>query len=264
MQNEKHNIFIYGSGNMAWALASNFSRVGISLAGIAGRNTEAVKELCHRLVVEHCEDILTQSKEGDIVFLAVNDDALSELNESLSLPGRLVLHTSGSVDISAISAISEHIGVFYPMERLIKFQQISLKTSPLCIEVGSQDWDRIIYGLANAISDKVFRLSSLQRKHLHIAAVFVSNFTTYMLSAGNDLLKKYDLPETILDSLVKTTFEGLTTQNASFRQTGPAKRADINIIKEHINLLQKDFPELSDTYRILSESILNRYKSGQN
>ena len=256
---EDKKIFILGTGNMSWALAKSFLDAGVRIDGIYGRNISAAKELSQKLGIAHCEDILNASREGDVVILTVKDDALPLLNESLRLPGRIVLHTSGSVEMGAISNISDQIGVFYPMERVIKFKDPDFRLVPLCVEANSSMLLEKINTLASKISTRVYNITSEQRKKLHLAAVFVSNFTTYMLSAGSDLVKKYDLPEGILDSLVATTLDGLTVQNAGERQTGPAKRGDIKVVWDHIHQLEKDQPELADMYKLISLRILKRY-----
>ena len=256
---EERRIFIFGTGNMSWALAKSLVDAGLRVDGIYGRNILAAQELSQKLDIAHCENIHDASLARDIVILAVKDDALSLLDESLRLPGRIVLHTSGSVEMDAISHISDQIGVFYPMERVIKFKDPDLKSVPLCIEANSPTLLVEINGLASKISSQVFSITSEQRKKLHLAAVFVSNFSTYMLSIGSDLVSKYNLPEGILDSLVATTLDGLTTQNASERQTGPAKRGDIKVVWNHIHQLEKDQPELAEMYKLISLGILKRY-----
>jgi len=257
--NEGSNMFIYGTGNMAWALARGLQREGIAVAGIYGRHRENAEELCRRLDVPYCENIGEASKPGDTVILAVKDDALAALNTTLRLPGRMVVHTAGSVDLAAIDDISEYTGVFYPMERVIKFKDPDFKSVPLCIESRSPKKLAGLRALAEKLSEQVFEISSEQRKNLHLAAVFVSNFTTHILTLGGDLLNRYHLPPTILDSLVRTTFDNLTVGNAPERQTGPARRADIKIIWNHICQLEKDQPELAELYKLLSFGILKRY-----
>lgn len=255
----ERRIFIYGSGNMAWALAKGFQDVGILVAGICGRNKNAVTELCDKLGIAYCEDITIASNIGDIVILAIKDDAIPIVNKLINLPGRIVLHTAGSVDIKAIENISENTGVFYPMERVIKFKEPNFTEIPICIESNSPDMLDVIQSLAEKLSNQVYVLSSLQRKKLHLAAVFVSNFTTYMLSLGDDMIRKHNLPNNILDSLIQTTFENITSQNASERQTGPAKRGDIKVIWEHIHQLEKEQPDIAELYKLLSLGILKRY-----
>lgn len=252
-------VFIYGSGNMAWAIAKAFSDKGIPIAGISGRTATNVKELADKLGIDFVGDLHTATTEKDIVILAVKDDALPVLNETMKLKGRQVIHTAGSVELQAIKDISETVGVFYPMQRVIKFSEPSFQSAPICVEANSSALKTVLLEWANGLSNQVYELSSDQRKKLHLAAVFVSNFTTYMLSIGSDILKQNDLPSHILDSLTEATFDGLRTANASDKQTGPARRADIKIIGEHVKLLEKENQELADLYKLLSLGIVKRY-----
>ena len=107
----ERRIFIYGTGNMAWALAEGFARQGVPVAGIYGRHAAVAEELAARLGITACKDLVQESNPGDWVILAVKDDALSLLNDSLRLPGRLVTDTAGSVDREGSRDVSEQSGV---------------------------------------------------------------------------------------------------------------------------------------------------------
>ena len=47
--------------------------------------------------------------------------------------------------------------------------------------------------VANSISDSVYEINSDQRKALHVAAVFVNNFTNQLYKIGNDICKENNI-----------------------------------------------------------------------
>ncbi len=60
------------------------------------------------------------------------------------------------------------------------------------------------------ISKNVYRIDSSQRKHLHVAAVFVSNFVNYMYTVGENICKENNIPFEILHPLILETAEKAT------------------------------------------------------
>ena len=57
--------------------------------------------------------------------------------------------------------------------------------------------------MANLIGKKVYAINSEQRKALHIAAVFVNNFTNHMYKTGSDICAENKVPFAILEPLIK-------------------------------------------------------------
>ena len=192
----------------------------------------------------------------DIYIIAVSDDAIASVSRHFIHTEKLVIHTSGSV---AMDALPEHVrkGVLYPLQTLSKAENIAFKDIPLCIEAGHKDDLELLRKLAQAISEQVYDVSSEQRKHLHLAAVFVNNFTNHMYSIGAEICKKQQLPFTMLQPLIKETARKIEFLFPKKAQTGPARRNDAGTIQRHIELLntKKD----KTLYRLLSESIKDSY-----
>ena len=254
------NIFIYGTGNMAWALTHGFLSIGIKIAGIYGHTEENAIELSSHFNIPRITDLDAEVKTDDILILAVKDDALLQLNESLRLPGRIVLHTAGSVEMAAIQSISERVGVFYPLQRVRKYQDSAFCGIPICVESSDKQVLVDLLALADKLSGNAIGMDSEQRQKVHIAAVFVSNFANYMFVMGNELLKENNLPSNILDALLKDLIQDVSLERAAEKQTGPARRGDLKVIQSHLKLLEKN-PNQEAIYRLLSFEIL-RYFNG--
>jgi predicted short-subunit dehydrogenase-like oxidoreductase (DUF2520 family) len=93
---------------------------------------------------------------------------------------------------------------------------------------------------------------------LHVAAVFVSNFTNYMLTSGKEISDKAGYSFELLQPLIIETINKAITAGPVASQTGPAVRYDLNTIEKHSELLSFS-PELKNIYKELSESIMNFY-----
>ena len=108
--------------------------------------------------------------------------------------------------------------------------------------------------VAGSLSGKVYEASSLQRKCLHLAAVFTCNFSNHMYALADELLKKYNLPFEAMLPLIDETARKVHEIAPRQAQTGPAVRYDVNVMDSHLQMLA-DEPRLQDVYRQLSESI---------
>jgi predicted short-subunit dehydrogenase-like oxidoreductase (DUF2520 family) len=242
---------------MAWAMAYAFKHAGIKVC-VSGRSPEKVKMFAAKLDIPFLLSLEDETAPDDLVILAVKDDALPMLNKSLRLPGRWVCHCAGSVDLSEIQNIAERTGVFYPIQRVSLFSVPDFSHAPICIEAADSELLMVLKQLGAKLSDHVLELNSEKRRMAHLAAIFVSNFPNFMMMMGKEILVQNQLPETLLDELARNTFDGCVPSNAEARQTGPARRADLKIIGNHLHLLENN-PFLEQVYRLLSFEIMKRF-----
>ena len=100
----------------------------------------------------------------------------------------------------------------------------------------------------------VVKMNSQQRKQLHIAAVFACNFSNHMYSIADDLLAKKNIDFKILLPLIRKTNANLEKKKPKEVQTGPAKRNDKAIIREHIDTIKEK--EIKELYQKISANII--------
>jgi predicted short-subunit dehydrogenase-like oxidoreductase (DUF2520 family) len=92
---------------------------------------------------------------------------------------------------------------------------------------------------------------------LHLAAVFVNNFSNHLFTLTKDLLKSKELPFDVLKPIIQETALKIMEMDPALAQTGPAKRGDTVSLNIHRSLL-KDETQLLNLYNILTESIQNK------
>ena len=130
------------------------------------------------------------------------------------------------------------------LQTFSKDKEIDFSEIPFCLEAENEKDYNLLKTLALSIGQKVYSISSKQRKTIHVAAVFVNNFTNHLYKIGNDICKQNNVPFEILLPLIKETslkIEQLEPKNA---QTGPAIRKDKKTINNHLNLLNDDQQEI--------------------
>ncbi|MFN7675438.1 Rossmann-like and DUF2520 domain-containing protein [Flavobacterium sp.] len=248
-------VSIIGSGNVAQHLIQAFAKTTeIELVQVFSRKPELLFSLVpnHKIISDY--NLL---KAVDLIIIAVSDDAIAIVSAQITLKNQLVVHTSGSVSMDALNSKNRH-GVFYPLQTFSVSKEIDFKLIPICLEATTRKDYQILEKVAKSISDVTYNINSEQRKALHVAAVFVSNFVNHLYQIGNELCLENDLSFDILKPLITETANKIQTLSPTQAQTGPAKRNDTQTIKAHLSFLTND--NQKEIYKLLTKSILDNGK----
>ena len=248
-------VVIIGSGNVAQHLILAFQKESsIELVQVFARNKT---NLTHLLDSDKIISDYNQLKEADLYIISVSDDAIHNVSHSLSLKNKLVAHTSGSVAMNDLSETNRK-AIFYPLQTLSKKKEVNFKEVPLCIEAQNESDLKLLNTVASCISDNVFELDSEQRKSLHVAAVFVSNFVNHLYKIGSDICNEHHVPFEILKPLILETAKKVQILSPIEAQTGPAKRKDTTTINKQLAILTVE--NQKEIYKILTKSIIDNDK----
>jgi predicted short-subunit dehydrogenase-like oxidoreductase (DUF2520 family) len=248
------DIVIMGSGNVAAVLGRKFKAAGHTIAQIYSRNAAAASELAYEWDSESTNYKTTINKQADVYLIAVNDDAIDDVTDQLFLPGKVVAHTAASVPKEVLKNVTNHYGVFYPLQSLRK-DMMTLPDVPIFFDGSDAKAKSVLEQLARSISaEKVMEASDDDRLKLHVAAVVVSNFVNHLYSLAEDYCRKEGLDFKQLLPLVEETALRIKDTSPNQAQTGPALRNDSETIHKHLELL-KTHPQLKNIYVLLTESI---------
>lgn len=243
-------VNIIGSGNIAQHLITNFENSDtVILKQVYARNSNALPSNLHtsKIITD-----ITHLTLADVCIIAVSDSAIQEVSEKLPFTNQFVVHTSGTMPMQCIKGKNRK-GVFYPLQTFSKNKEVDFKTVPICLETESETDYKILEKLAFSLSEKVYSISSEQRKSLHIAAVFVCNFVNHLYRIGNDICVENNIPFEILLPLIEETASKIEYLTPSEAQTGPAIRNDNNTINKHLEMLN-DITK-KEIYTLLTQSI---------
>lgn len=244
-----NSIVIFGTGNVAHHLfKAFFSAKDFRVIQVYNHKFESLQPFATET---ETTINLAKVKPADIYLLAVKDDAISEITENIVYDKALMLHTSGAVPVDVFSKFSRR-GVFYPLQTFSKNKEVDFSQIPICIEANEKEDLHLLESLGKSISENVYHINSEQRKSLHVAAVFVSNFVNYLYTEGEAICKKNNIPFEILQPLILETASKVTKMNPLEAQTGPAKRNDEGVLKSHLSQLNKDQQKI---YSLLTQSI---------
>jgi predicted short-subunit dehydrogenase-like oxidoreductase (DUF2520 family) len=233
-------------------LSSALFNCGFRINQVYSRTFEKAANAASAVNAEPVNEISRITDASDLYILAVKDSAIQELASSLRL-NALVVHTSGTASMDDLNGISARRGVFYPLQTFTKGRPLNWKEVPICLEANSRNDLHDLHELASALSDKVLELESQKRRQLHLAAVFVNNFTNQLLSVASDIMQKNDLDFSLMHALALETVEKAFALTPEKAQTGPALRNDTHTMEEHLKMLSD--PLQKEVYELLSKAI---------
>ena len=225
-------VVIIGSGNVATHLTNAFLKVDkVKVTQVSSRK-------------------LNTLPNAAVYIIAVSDDAIVKVSAKINRK-ELVVHTSGSVSLHDLQNEGNK-GVFYLLQSFSKNKKVDFSEVPFCLETENKEDMVLLEKLAKSIGKNIYHINSKQRKSLHLAAVFVNNFTNHLYKIGNDICTKHQIPFKVLYPLIIETASKIKYLSPKEAQTGPAIRNDQQTIKNHLYLLTKHQQEI---YTVLTESI---------
>jgi len=246
-------VVIIGGGNLAFHLTKALQEAAhVDLVQVYNRSIEKIAYLTDQIAIT---DNLEALKDADLYIISVSDTAISTISKKLTRKNSLIVHTSGSVSIEVLH-LNKRSGIFYPLQTFSKARNVDFKSIPFCLEASNKDDLALLESLANALSDKVYFINSTQRKQIHVAAVFVNNFTNHLYQISNNICEVHGITPALLHPLLLETAKKALEIPAIEAQTGPARRGDIEIINKHLSILSDNNKEI---YKLLSKSIAQTY-----
>jgi len=256
-ENDIKTISIAGAGKVAGHLAVALVRAGFRIDQIFSRHIESAKKLADLVGANSSVDPSTLDARSDLLIIAIPDQAIAGFAELLKKTGNfngLVVHTSGSQPLSAISGYFEKAGVFYPLQSFTQFSKPDISRVPFCIEGATSEIASVLAGIAGHLSSDIRIIDSSQRAAIHLAAVFASNFTNHMYAIADRILGEADVKPDILYPLINETATRIIGRHPEILQTGPAIRNDWSTIEAHLGMLEK-YPAWKEIYKSVSENI---------
>lgn len=263
---EKHlpmKIVMLGAGNLATNLAMALKNKGHEIVQVYSQTEVSAEQLARKTVSEAITRLNRLVHDADIYVLSVKDDAIETLLQDFPVREGFLVHTAGSVSIEVLKGHAARYGVLYPLQTFSKERPVDFSNIPLCLEADSHKSLSALETLASDLSGDIRHISSRQRAHIHVAAVFACNFTNYMLAKAEEILSGQQVSFDIVDPLVRETIEKALHHSPARAQTGPARRGDNQTMDHHLNLLAHS-GKLQNLYSFVSNAIANDYADEQN
>ena len=244
---------IIGSGNVATILGRLFIQKGGKVLQVVSRNLNHAQQLAVQLNCNVDDLSGTIDPSADVYIIAVADDAIESVLTHVPNNNKLVVHVSGAASINLLKNVSNNYGILYPLQSLRK-EIDTIPEIPFLIDANNAEALAQIKDIASKLSTMVHIATDEERKRLHVAAVFVNNFTNHLYSQAAYFCEKENINFNLLKPLIFETATRLTHLHPRTLQTGPAKRNDIKTIQQHQEILA-NYPSLLELYKTCTESI---------
>ena len=246
------NVTILGAGNVASHFFKAFSKAdNIDVKQWYNRRIDAIID--HKNSVDVIDDLSLLKDDADIYILAVSDDAIADLSSLLPFDNKLVVHTSGSVSVYDIDKKHKR-GVLYPLQTFSKDAELNFEDVPVCIETIDKKSFPLLKEVVLSMGSPAHKINSDQRRVLHLAAVFVNNFTNQLYRVGHEITESEGAEFDLLKPLILETAKKVQEYSPYVSQTGPARRYDKKTIKKQIKSLDTN-KHHQDIYKLLTTSI---------
>lgn len=250
-----------GAGNLAWSLIPALQRANYQVEQLISRNSEALIEFQQAFDIPQVTSDLKQvDEEVEAIILTVSDQAIAEVAKQLPSNRYTLIHCSGNTPLS-ILPLEDHVytGVLYPLQSFTKGTLSDFDSIPLFLETQAGN-SLPLEELGNALSSRVYWLTSEKRKTLHLGAVWANNFSNLMYRYAEELLADHtDLDFNVYLPLLEGHIHKLKEFSPSQLQTGPAVRGDVPTLLDHIEQLDS-YPSLEKIYRLLSQQLNSSLK----
>lgn len=254
--NRRPKIVFIGSGNLATQLSQALQSAGYSIIQVYSRTEDSAKTLANKLNCSFTTNPETISALADLYICALKDSVIQDvLNRTKNIvKDKILVHTAGSIPMNILAEYTTQYGVFYPMQTFSKEKEVDFSKVSFLLEGSNIEVSDLLENIAKNLSKMIYNLSSEDRKKVHLAAVFASNFANHSYALGAELVQSAGLPFEVLLPLIDETCEKVHSLPPIKAQSGPAVRNDLNVMKMQLEMLN-DQPTIQKVYRIMSESI---------
>lgn len=211
-----------------------------------------------------CSGVPAQALASRVILITTPDDAISEVAHELArvgqslLQGKIVLHTSGAVDSTALRPLAEagaSVGSMHPLQSFSGIGVPPLEGKVFAIE-GDRTAVRVASQMARALGGSPMPVPSSEKPLYHAAASMAAGHVLAIEEAATRLLMHLGMRrrEAVrallpLTRQVLDNFERLGPRSA---WTGPLSRGDLKVVAAHIAALAASPDEFGSAYAALN------------
>ncbi|RMG84158.1 MAG: DUF2520 domain-containing protein, partial [Bacteroidetes bacterium] len=189
-------VVLIGAGRVGFHLGQALFGQKINITQVFSRQLEKATFLAQKISAVGINDLTQVAPDADLYILAVKDDAIETVGRQIAeicAPEGLVVHTSGATPGAVLAGYFRHFGVFYPLQTFSMEKTPDFTQIPICVDANSPENLDFLQSLAQKLSPLFYHISDAQRAWLHVAAVFVNNFSNFMYFIGEKILDEENM-----------------------------------------------------------------------
>lgn len=264
---KKISISIVGPGLLGRALLDSLDAAGYPVESVYTNREPEAYEIHKRFPGKFRQGLPEQDLElGKLLFLTTPDDTIQDIaeilasNPQIQWKNRKVVHCSGALSSDVLASLGEKSAQTASFHPLQTFTQTSDRNTFRDITIsieGDPALTKELEEIAEDLWSNPLRLSKDQKKILHVAAVFISNYTVALGEVADTLIRTHIGGQDfkILKPLLNQTISNMIRQDLSSALTGPVARGDVQTVRSHLEVL-KDDRENYKLYKLLGNKAL--------
>lgn len=256
-----------GAGRVGGALALAAYRAGYTVAGIYTRTPARARPIQEVTGARLLPDLASLADVADLVFLAVPDDAIAEVDTAGAAfwrPGQGVVHHSGLHPASLLrhaAAAGAQTGALHPLQTITDPETaLNLLPGSYFGLSGHPDLLPMLRAFVLALGGRPLLVPDESKALYHAAAVFASNYIVTCFAQAVDLLAGLGIPAADAAQALLPLTQGATSNLASnglpYALTGPIARGDAGTVAAHLQQLASSRPDLLSLYKLLGLATL--------
>ena len=263
---------IIGAGRLGCVLGETLRAQGFDIVAATSASPEGRTRASHRLDAPVFDDPLQATVDVDVVLVCTPDRAIAEVasriaeRDEFTTPYRLrIVHTSGALPLSVLQPASERGHDVLGMHPLQTITERSTPTDLVGAAAGvtARDEATTTFGhaLAHTLGMLPFTIDDAHKPLYHAAGAFAANFTVTVMSAVRDLARAANMDERhamhAFSRLARAALERVETEGPADALTGPIVRGDAITVRNHLEALERDTPQLLPLYRALARATVD-------
>jgi predicted short-subunit dehydrogenase-like oxidoreductase (DUF2520 family) len=267
-------LSIVGAGRVGRALGQQMRELGWKIGAVVTRNESSARRAV-RFIGEGaaCVGMSRRILASTCILIATPDGAIEEVANELAriggeeLQGQVVLHTSGALDSSVLSAVRACGAAAGSMHPLQTFNGVAVP--PLEGKVFAVEGDamavRMARKIARALGAAPSQIEPRNKPLYHAAGALAAGHTLVVVEAAIQLLaslgmKRREAIRALLP-MTRQVLQNYERLGPRAAWTGPLSRGDYEVVAKHLSVLQQYSPEYRNAYEALNrlaEQILAR------
>ncbi|HET9089012.1 MAG TPA: DUF2520 domain-containing protein [Acidimicrobiales bacterium] len=205
-------------------------KVTIVGSGRAGQSfTIALGAAGHDVTLLHHDEL--GRVDGEVVLLAVPDDALAEVARALAPDAsRVVVHVAGSRTLEVLAPHSR-VASLHPLAALSSPERgaMRLRGATYCVA-----GDPVAFELVHSLGGRVITLEDSRRTLYHATATVAANHLVALMGQVERLASEAGLELEDFLALAGQALADVASDGPARALTGPASRGDVETIDAHL------------------------------
>ena len=250
---------------MGRALGRRLHELGWRVGGVTGRSISTARAAVRAIGAGQPLDAPThQVLNSRVVLITTPDGAIESVAKNLAQlggsewTGKVVLHTSGSLDSSVLQPLADlgaATGSMHPMQTFSNQNLPDLANCIFGID-GSPAALQVARKMIHQMGGVAVRLSGANKAAYHAAGSFACVYVLALMETATRLLmtqgfKRRQAMRALLP-LVRQTLDNFESVGPLAAWTGPLSRGDFSTIERHVKALADFEPEYLEAYKTLS------------